>query len=61
MGKMQTLEHLIKDLSQAELSKFREWFAAFDAEAWDRRFEADVHAGKLDALAKEALKAHASG
>ena len=61
MGKIENLERLIKDLSQAELTRFREWFAAFDAEAWDRQFEADVHAGKLDALAEKALKAHASG
>jgi hypothetical protein len=43
------------------MAQLREWFAAFDAEAWDRKFEADVRAGKLDALAAEALKAHASG
>ena len=61
MGKIENLERLIKDLSQAELTGFREWFAAFDAEAWDHQFEADVHAGKLDALAEKALKAHASG
>ena len=44
-----------------EMAELREWFAAFDAEAWDRQFEADVRAGKLDALAEKALQAHASG
>ncbi len=34
---------------------------AFDAEAWNRQFEADVRTGKLDALAEKALQAHASG
>jgi hypothetical protein len=61
MGKIENLERQIKDLSAKELSKFREWFAKFDAEAWDRQFEADVGAGRLDALAETALKAHASG
>jgi hypothetical protein len=31
------------------------WFAELDAEAWDRRIEDDVTAGRLDALADEAL------
>jgi hypothetical protein len=61
MGKIENLERLIKELSAKELSKFREWFSAFDAEAWDRQFDSDVRAGKLDALADKALKAHASG
>jgi hypothetical protein len=42
-------------LSEAELAAFRTWFAEFDAEAWDRRIEDDVAAGRLDALADEAL------
>ena len=61
MGKLEQIERQIKDLSPEEMAELREWFAAFDAEAWDRKFEADVRAGKLDALAEEALKAHASG
>lgn len=61
MGKLEKIEREIKDLSPEEMAQLREWFAAFDAEAWDRKFEADVRAGKLDALAAEALKAHASG
>jgi hypothetical protein len=61
MGKVEQIEHQIKDLSSQEMAELREWFAAFDAEAWDRQFEADVRAGKLDVLAEEALQAHASG
>ncbi len=30
-------------------------------EIWDRQFESDVKAGRLDALADEALRAHTSG
>jgi hypothetical protein len=61
MGKVEKIEHQIQNLSPEEMTELREWFAAFDAEAWDRQFEADVRAGKLDALAEQALKAHASG
>jgi hypothetical protein len=61
MGKVEKIEQQIQGLSPEEMTELREWFAAFDAEAWDRQFEADVRAGKLDALAEEALKAHASG
>jgi len=61
MGKVEKIEQQIKELSKEELAKLREWFATFDAEAWDRQFEADVHAGKLDALGDKALDAHARG
>ena len=61
MGKVEAIEHQIRQLSPEEFTAFREWFAAFDAEAWDRQLESDVRAGKLDALAEKALKAHASG
>src|SRR5712692_5085159 len=47
MGKVKNIEHQVAALSPDELASFREWFAAFDAEAWDRQFEADVAAGKL--------------
>jgi hypothetical protein len=58
MGKVEKIEREIKALSPEEMTELRERFAAFDAEAWDRQFEADVRAGKLDALADQALKAH---
>ena len=47
--------------SPEELAAFRRWYAAFDAEVWDRQFEADVKAGKLDALGDKALSAHTLG
>jgi hypothetical protein len=61
MGKVEKIEQQIQQLSDDELARLRQWFAAFDAEAWDRQFEADVGAGKLDALGEKALKAHAEG
>ena len=61
MSKVESIEQQIAGLSPTELAAFRRWYAAFDAEAWDHRIEADVKAGKLDSLADKALHAHTSG
>ena len=61
MSKLEAIEKKVSGLSPEELSKFRRWFAEFDAAAWDRQIERDVKAGKLDALADEALREHAAG
>lgn len=61
MRKVELIEQQIEKLSPEELAAFRTWYAAFDAEAWDRQFEADVKVGKLDVLADKALRAHTSG
>ena len=61
MSKVEAIENQIKELSREELAKFRAWFAEFDGELWDRQFEADVKAGKLDAIAENALRDHRSG
>lgn len=50
------LKSAIANLPPAELTKFREWFHDFDADAWDRQIAEDVAAGRLDALADEALQ-----
>lgn len=53
MGAIEKLEVLIKSLSPEELAQFREWFAEFDVQVWDRQIEADAAAGKLDRLIEE--------
>jgi hypothetical protein len=55
MRTIKDIERAVTGLSPDDLSRVRAWFAGFDAEAWDRPFEADVAAGRLDALADEAL------
>jgi hypothetical protein len=55
MSTVKDIETAVRSLSAAELVAFRNWFLEFDVAAWDRRIEADVHAGRLDALAAEAL------
>ncbi len=53
---LEEIERAVSQLSNDELAKFRTWFAEFDAADWDQQFEADVAAGRLDALAQKALK-----
>jgi hypothetical protein len=61
MSKLEAIEKKVSGLSAEELAKFRNWFAEFDAAAWDRQIERDVKAGKLDAIADEVLREHAAG
>jgi len=46
----------VKRLPRKDLAKFQKWFAEYDAAQWDREFEADVAAGKLDSVAREVLR-----
>ena len=55
MSTIKDIETAVRKLSREELSAFRAWFFEFDSEAWDRQFEQDVQAGRLDALVNEAL------
>jgi hypothetical protein len=61
MDKVEAIEKEVESLSPEELALFRRWFHAFDAAVWDRQLDQDVHAGKLDSLADEALQAYKSG
>lgn len=61
MSRVEKIESQISELSSAELAALREWFVEFDASTWDRQFEADVTAGRLDSLAEKALNDHAAG
>jgi len=56
MSTVTEIEAAVERLSREDLARFRAWFQEFDAEAWDRQFEQDVQAGRLDALADEALE-----
>jgi hypothetical protein len=39
----------------------RDWFYKFDNEVWDKQFESDVKAGKLDKLAEKAISDYDAG
>jgi hypothetical protein len=55
VGAIEKLELLVKSLSPEEFAQFREWFAEFDDQVWDRQIEADAAAGKLDRLIEESI------
>jgi hypothetical protein len=55
-SRLEELENQIKTLSPREFQELRAWFAEHDAEIWDGQFQADVQAGRLDAIADRALK-----
>jgi hypothetical protein len=56
MGSVKEIEDAVLMLSEAELAASWEWFGAVDAAAWDRQIENDLAAGRLDAVANEALE-----
>ncbi|MBZ5513832.1 MAG: hypothetical protein LAN62_03120 [Acidobacteriia bacterium] len=55
------IEEAIGELTPDELAQLASWFAEFQAGAWDQQLEADVKAGKLDRLARQAKKDFDSG
>lgn len=61
MSKIEIIEQQVASLRPAELASFRQWFASFDAEAWDREIEADAASGRLDSMAAQALDDHRAG
>ena len=61
MGNVQSIENAVQSLPPVELAEFRQWFADFDGNSWDRQIEQDVASGKLDQLAAEALADYRAG
>jgi hypothetical protein len=55
MSRIDEIERAVRELSAQDLREFRRWFQEFEAAQWDRQLEEDVAAGRLDALADEAL------
>jgi hypothetical protein len=51
---LQELESAISRLPADELSAFARWFEEYMADAWDRRIENDVKAGRLDEAGRRA-------
>ena len=55
------IKQAVLNLPEAEYAKIIDWLHELAEEAWDRQFEEDVKAGRLDALTAEALEAKARG
>jgi hypothetical protein len=56
MATAREIEQAIERLSKDKLAELRASFDEFDAPQWDRHFEQDVRAGRLDALVDQAPK-----
>jgi hypothetical protein len=52
MTTAEEVEKAIEQLPPRELARLRAWF---EADLFDRTIERDIHAGRLDAFADEAL------
>lgn len=61
MNTVSEIESAVQKMSPGDLRAFRDWFAGFDAAAWDRQFAEDAAAGRLNALAEEAVQDFRSG
>lgn len=61
MATVDEIEQAIRALTPQDLAALRNWFAAYDAEIWDRQLEQDVTAGRLNRFAQEALRDHQEG
>jgi hypothetical protein len=48
------LEAAVAQLSPEELTAFARWFEEYLADAWDRRIDADIRAGRLDEAGRRA-------
>jgi len=51
---VEELQTAVAQLPAEELDRFSQWFEEFLADQWDRRIEADILAGRLDAAGRRA-------
>jgi hypothetical protein len=51
---LQQLEAAVTQLAPGDLEAFARWFDEYRADAWDRRIEEDIAAGRLDAAGRRA-------
>ncbi len=55
------LETAVAELSKEELAGFSRWFEEYVADQWDRQIEADILAGRFDAVGKRAKADYDAG
>ena len=55
------IQQAIVSLPRSEYAQLIRWLREYDWEEWEREFEEDVRAGRLDFLAAEALEAKRQG
>ncbi len=55
------IQRAIEELTESDYAALREWLLERDWDEWDEELEEDVRAGRLDALAANALESKARG
>jgi hypothetical protein len=55
------IEKAIIELAPGEIAELADWFAEFQATAWDAQIEEDSRSGKLDALIAQANREFDAG
>jgi hypothetical protein len=61
VSRVQQIADQLRTFSGAELRELRAWLDAYADQIWDEEFEAEVAAGRWDALAGKALRDHREG
>jgi len=55
MSTVQEIERAAEQLPPEDFARLAAWVRQRQSEAWDRRIEADIQAGRLDKQAEEAV------
>lgn len=55
------IEKAVSKLPTKKLAAFRVWFYKFEARVWDKQFDEDARAGKLDNLGNKAIEDFKNG
>lgn len=53
---IEELEKAVANLPPEDYRSFRDWFADFDMDQWDKQIEVDSNAGLLDSMIHQALE-----
>ena len=61
MNKIKEIEEAITKLPKNDLSELIRWLDDYLADNWDKEFEEDVKAGKLDKVAEKAIADYHEG
>lgn len=61
MATVAEIQRAIEELPEAEYARLAQWLRERDWNKWEQEFEEDVRAGRLDAMAANALESKARG
>jgi len=61
MTSVKDIERAIENLPKSDLAEFSAWFERYEAEMWDKQFEADVVAGRFDQMRADAIAEFEAG